>query len=144
MELPVVSVILPCYNASRHLRQCLDSILRQTLSSIEILCVDDGSTDDTLSILRDYQSTDPRIRVICQENAGAGAARNAGLALSSGTYLSFLDADDFFEPDMLEKAVAAAEEYRADYVVFRSDRYYPSKEEFREIPWSLRTCDLPP
>lgn len=140
----MVSVVLPCYNAAKNLEQCLDSILNQTLTEIEVICVDDGSTDTTLDILRSYQHRDPRICLIQQANAGAGAARNTGLARASGTYLSFLDADDFFEPDMLEKAVAAAEKYEADYIVFRSDRYYPSENRFREIPWSVRNSDLPP
>lgn len=144
MVSPMVSVVLPCYNAAKNLEQCLDSILNQTLTEIEVICVDDGSTDTTLDILRSYQHRDPRICLIQQANAGAGAARNTGLARASGTYLSFLDADDFFEPDMLEKAVAAAEKYEADYIVFRSDRYYPSENRFREIPWSVRNCDLPP
>ena len=144
MTTPIVSVIIPCYNAEKNIMQCIDSILSQTLTQTEIICVDDGSTDTTLDILRDYQEKDSRIRVIQQKNAGAGAARNVGLDCASGEYLSFLDADDFFESDMLEKAVAAASKWQADYVVFRSDRYYSKEDRFEDIPWSLRSCDLPP
>lgn len=144
MTKPIVSVIIPCYNAEKNLVQCIDSIRSQTLNQIEIICVDDGSADATLDILHDYQERDSRIRVIQQENAGAGAARNVGLDRASGEYLSFLDADDFFETDMLEKAVAAAETWQADYVVFRADRYYSSEDRYEEIPWSLRSSDLPP
>jgi glycosyltransferase involved in cell wall biosynthesis len=122
----------------------MDSICSQTLEQLEIICVDDGSADATLEILHSYQEKDPRVRVIQQKNAGAGAARNVGLDCASGNYLSFLDADDFFEPDMLEKAVAAAEKWQADYVVFRSDRYYSDRDCFEAIPWSLRREDLPP
>ena len=104
MDRPKVSVIVPVYNAQSHLRQCLDSIMGQTLREIEILCVDDGSTDGSAQILEEYKGCDPRLHVIMQENIGAGAARNRGLAEASGEYLSFLDADDFFEPDMLECA----------------------------------------
>lgn len=144
MTPPIVSVIIPCYNAEKNIMQCIDSIRSQTLEQMEIICVDDGSSDSTLEILRSYQEKDSRIRVIQQENAGAGAARNVGLDYASGEYLSFLDADDFFETDMLEKAVDAAEKWQADYVVFRSDRYYSAQDRFEAIPWSLRSSDLPP
>lgn len=144
MTSPIVSVIIPCYNAEKNLVQCIDSICTQTLKQIEIICVDDGSADATLDILEDYRKKDSRIQVIRQKNAGAGAARNAGMKCASGEYLSFLDADDFFEPEMLEKAVAAAETWQADYVVFRADRYYSSEDRYEEIPWSLRSSDLPP
>lgn len=90
-----VSVILPVYNVSEYLRQCMDSIVGQTLKDIEIICVDDGSTDDSLEILKEYEAKDKRVKVIEQKNAGAGAARNNGLAIATGEYLSFLDSDDF-------------------------------------------------
>ena len=144
MTCPIVSVIIPCYNAEKNLAQCIDGICRQTLEQIQIICVDDGSTDTTLEILQDYQKKDPRIQVIRQQNAGAGAARNAGLERATGEYLSFLDADDFFEPDMLEKAVAAAEKWQAEFVVFRADRYYPAKNRYEPMPWAVRNSDLPP
>ena len=96
-----VSVILPVYNVSDYLRQCMDSIVGQTLKDIEIICVDDGSTDDSLAILKEYEAKDQRVKVIQQANAGAGAARNKGLEIATGEYLSFLDSDDFFEPDMV-------------------------------------------
>ena len=144
MTCPLVSVIIPCYNAEKNLAQCIDGICRQTLEQIQIICVDDGSTDTTLEILQDYQKKDPRIQVIRQQNAGAGAARNAGLERATGEYLSFLDADDFFEPDMLEKAVAAAEKWQAEFVVFRADRYYPAKNRYEPMPWAVRNSDLPP
>ena len=143
MASPIVSVIIPCYNAEKNLVQCIDSIRCQTLKQIEIICVDDGSADATLDILEDFRKKDPRIQIIRQKNAGAGAARNAGLKCACGEYLSFLDADDFFEPDMLEKAVAAAETWQADYVVFRSDRYYSAKNCYEEMPWAVRNSDLP-
>jgi len=144
MVRPIVSVIIPCYNAQDNLAQCIDSILGQTLEQIQIICVDDGSADATLEILQDYQARDPRVLVIRQQNAGAGAARNRGLEQATGEYLSFLDADDFFEPDMLEKAVAAAEKWQAEFVVFRSDRYYPAKDRYEDMPWAVRNSDLPP
>ena len=123
MQNPKVSVIIPVYNSSEYIRHCLDSLLSQTLEDIEILCVDDGSTDDSLSILEEYSRKDERVRVLTQENAGAGAARNHGLREARGKYLSFLDSDDYFEPDMLEKARKYIIHYKADFVVFGSDQY---------------------
>ena len=144
MHTPIVSVILPCYNGEKYLRQCVDSILSQTMADLELICVDDGSTDGTLEILRAYEAADGRVRVLEQSNAGAGAARNNGLRQARGEYLSFLDADDFFEPEMLRKAVDAAQQYQADYVVFASDRYHMDTDSFAPVPWTIRRSDLPP
>ena len=90
-----VSVIIPVYNTENYLRECLDSVLAQTLREIEVICVDDGSTDNSLNILKEYQNKDTRIVVLTQENRSAGAARNYGLSIAKGKYLSFLDSDDF-------------------------------------------------
>lgn len=144
MDSPRVSVVIPCYNAEKYLRQCLDSVVNQTLREIEIICVDDGSSDATMKILREFQAKDSRVKVLSQENAGAGAARNNGLRQAAGEYLSFLDADDFFEPTMLEEAAAAADQYQADYVVFNSNRYHMDTEAFAEVPWVIRKEDIPP
>ena len=113
-----VSVIIPVYNTEKNIEQCVRSVMNQTLESIEIICVDDGSTDGSRAILERLAKEDARIAVIAQENAGAGAARNRGLQLARGRYLSFLDADDFFEPDMLEAALAAADSCGAEVAVF--------------------------
>ena len=142
--MPLVSVIIPVYNVEKYLRQCLDSVTAQTLSNIEIICVNDSSTDGSLSILEEYAEKDDRIRVVTQQNGGAGAARNRGLSMASGKYLSFLDSDDFFEPDMLELAYRKAEEDRADFVVFNSNQYYTDKEKFVEVAWTLRVKEIPP
>lgn len=139
-----VSVILPVYNVEPYLRQCMDSIVGQTLEEIEIICIDDGSSDNSLNILKEYQQKDSRVRVIEQQNAGAGAARNAGMRVASGQYLSFLDSDDFFEPDMLEKAYACAEHYTADFIVFHSDQFHMDKQEYVDVPWVLRKQEIPP
>ncbi|HIW49537.1 MAG TPA: glycosyltransferase [Candidatus Blautia intestinavium] len=139
-----VSVILPVYNVEQYLEQCLDSIVGQTLKDIEIICVDDGSTDNSLNILKNYQKKDPRIRLIEQKNAGAGAARNAGMRAACGQCLSFLDSDDFFEPDMLEKAYECLEQYQADFVVFDSDQFHMDKQEFVDVPWVFRKQEIPP
>lgn len=144
MENPVISVIVPVYNVEQYLPQCLDSIVNQTLKNIEIICVNDSSTDNSLNILNHYAEKDPRIKVVTQPNGGAGAARNRGLSLAAGKYLSFLDSDDFFEPDMLELAYNKAVCDKADFVVFQSDQYYTDRKEFVSVPWTLREKEIPP
>lgn len=121
--MPKISVIIPVYNASAHLRECLDSVLAQTLRDIEVICIDDGSSDGSLELLREYGDKDSRITVLSQPNAGAGAARNFGIDHARGTFFSFLDADDFFEPKMLEVVSDRCETANADIAVFRA-RYY--------------------
>ena len=120
---PKVSVIIPVYNVEEYLRECLDSVVNQTLKEIEIICVDDGSTDNSLEILKEYAKKDNRISVLTQENLHAGVARNAGLAVAQGEYLSFLDSDDFFELNMLEETYKKAKIDNADIVVFRYTKY---------------------
>ena len=138
-----ISVILPVYNVAQYLDSCLKSVIRQTLNEIEIICINDGSTDNSLEILKEFSRNDSRIIVITQENAGAGAARNKGLSLAKGKYLSFLDADDFFEPTMLEDAYKACEEKQLDFVVFRSDAYENEIQRFAPMDWTLRAELLP-
>ncbi len=100
---PCVSVIIPVYNAGPYLRECLDSVLGQSLHEIEVICVDDGSTDNSLEILCEYAARDNRLMVIGCENNNAGAARNVGLSFAKGEYLGFIDADDFISTDMFKK-----------------------------------------
>ncbi len=144
MNRPIVSVIIPVYNAHDHLRQCLDSVTGQTLKEIEIICVDDGSTDDTQDILAEYAGKDARVKVLRQENRGAGAARNTGLAASKGRYLSFLDADDFFEKTMLEKMARKLRDEKADFVVCRSDSYRMDTGKFHPAKYTVKAEILPP
>lgn len=113
-----VSVVIPVYNAEKYICQCMDSLIEQTLQEIEIICVVDGATDSSYEILKEYALKDERVRVICQENAGAATARNNGIKLAHGKYLSILDADDFFEVTMLEKAYEAAEQHCAEVTIF--------------------------
>lgn len=138
-----VSVIIPVYNIERHLRQCLDSVAAQTLKDIEIICVDDGSTDSSPKILAHYAARDGRFRVLTQSNTGPGAARNAGLALANGQYVIFLDSDDWFEPNFLKKMVAHAKENRADVTICRTTEFDTGSG--RELPseWMLKSQYLP-
>lgn len=95
------SVVIPVYNAELYLERCLDSVRAQTIRDIEIICVDDGSTDRSAAMLERYARLDPRIRVIRQQNEFAGAARNKGLADARGTFVYFMDSDDYISPLLL-------------------------------------------
>ncbi len=127
---PLVSVVLPVYNVECYLRQCLDSIVGQTLKELEIICVDDGSTDGSPDILREYAEKDARIHILHQNNQTLGPARNNGMKLARGKYLVFLDSDDFFAPDMLEAMAARAEETSADIVLCAYRRFDSATGEY--------------
>ncbi len=101
-EKPLISVIVPVYNAEKYLKQCVESILNQTYQNIELILIDDGSTDNSLDICNRYKKADNRVKVITQKNAGAAAARNAGLAVCKGDYLGFVDSDDYIDNDMYD------------------------------------------
>ena len=117
-ERPDVSIVLIAHNVSKYLRQAMETLLCQTLKTIEIICVNDASTDETLEILKEYGAKDGRITILNhKQNLGAAVARNAGLAVAQGKYLLFLDSDDFFEPDMCEKMFQQAQKDEADVVV---------------------------
>ena len=94
----LISVIIPVYNVEAYLARCLDSVLNNTYRNVEVICVNDGSTDGSLAILREYEARDPRIVVIDKENGGVSSARNAGLDRMSGDYVTFIDADDYVHP----------------------------------------------
>ena len=102
MDNNLISVIIPVYNVSIYLRQCLDSIINQTYTQLEILLINDGSTDDSLEICQEYALKDSRINVISQQNKGLAAARNKGLALASAEYLMFVDSDDWLALTTIE------------------------------------------
>ena len=107
-SMPKVSVIVPVYNVEKYLGECLDSVLGQTLKDIEVLCVDDSSTDGSAAILAEYAAKDSRVKVLRQENAGSGVARTRGIAAASGKYIAFMDPDDFYPAaDTLEKLFLA-------------------------------------
>ena len=102
MNHPLVSVIVPVYRVENYLRTCIDSILAQTYSDLEVILVDDGSPDGCPAICDEYAKQDARVRVIHQKNAGLSAARNAGLDLCQGEYITFIDSDDFVHPRFVE------------------------------------------
>ena len=118
-----VSVVIPVYNAGAFLGECLDSVLSQSLREIELVCVDDGSSDDSLQILRSYAERDRRIRVVSQTNSGAGRARNNGLKQATGEYVLFLDGDDTLLEGSLEKLWKEAHRLRLDVLRCRALDY---------------------
>ncbi len=115
---PLVSIIIPVYNVEKYLRKCLDSVCSQTYRNLEILCVNDGSTDGSASILEEYAAKDERIKILSQKNAGQGAARNLALNHATGEWVTGVDADDFLETDAIEYAYSAFSD-SVDIVTFR-------------------------
>ena len=113
---PLISVIIPIYNMENYLGKCLDSVVGQTLSNIEVICVNDGSTDSSLDIIKDYASKDKRITVVNKSNGGPSSARNAGLEVAKGDYISFIDSDDWIERNTYE--IVLKEIADSDVVVF--------------------------
>jgi glycosyltransferase involved in cell wall biosynthesis len=100
---PAISIIVPVYNTGIYLKRCLDSIINQTFRDIEIICVNDGSTDNSAFILKNYAELDPRIQILTKENGGLSSARNAGLECARADYIGFVDSDDYIAPEMYEK-----------------------------------------
>lgn len=117
-----VSVVIPVYNVEKYLRQCLDSVVNQTLKEIEIICVNDGSKDTSLSILQEYAAKDPRVKIIDKQNSGYGNSMNRGFDMASGEYFGIVESDDYADPEMFEKLYQEAKKYNADVV--KSGFYY--------------------
>lgn len=117
METELISVIVPVYNVERYLRRCVDSILHQTYRNLEVLLVDDGSTDASGAICDEYAAQEERVTAVHQKNGGLSAARNAGLERAQGTYLCFVDSDDFLDSRMLETLCCDLQEKDADVAV---------------------------
>ncbi|MBK9291146.1 MAG: glycosyltransferase family 2 protein [Bacteroidetes bacterium] len=127
---PLVSVVVPAYNAAPYIRECLDSVVSQTWPNWEAFVVDDGSTDDTVAIARTYESD--RLKVIVQKNSGACVARNKGLSLSRGKYIQFLDADDLISADKLEKQVLVLEQ-NPGYLAVSANVHFMHGEDYRKM-----------
>lgn len=137
MKQVLVSVIVPVYNQEKYLRQTMDCICGQTYRNLEIIMVDDGSTDSSPAILAEYAAKDSRVRVLTQKNQYAGVARNYGMREAHGEYYSLLDSDDLFEPDMIEQMVARAQETQADIVICRADTFDEANGR-RPMPWQMK------
>lgn len=115
---PKISVVIPVYNTQDYLEECLKSVEKQTLKNIEIICVNDGSTDSSAEILEDHKNKDKRIKIITQENAGLAQARNAGMEVAQGEYIAFLDSDDFMLPYAYQFLYDSAKKYDVDVLEF--------------------------
>lgn len=116
-KMPMISVIIPCYNISAYIGKCLGSFLNQTFTDFEVICVDDGSTDDTAEKISEYMEGDSRISLVRQSNQYAGVARNNGMKHAKGEYILFFDGDDFCDQEMLYKMVTSAQRYQSDIAV---------------------------
>ena len=125
---PKISVIVPVYKVEQYLPRCLDSILAQTYEQLEIICVNDGSPDDSLAILERYAARDARIKVISRENGGLSAARNTGLDAATGELIAFVDSDDFLLPTMVETLLRALEAHCADIVNCQFNHYRSAED----------------
>ena len=138
-----VSVIVPVFNTASYLKRCLDSLLAQTLKEIEIICVNDGSTDNSLDILHEYQEKDTRIKVLSQTNQGQSVARNNGITEATGEYIGFIDSDDYIDPDYYEVLYHCATQHHADIAVAKTkildNRLTPL--EFASNDISYNFCD---
>ena len=143
MSSPCVSVIMPVYNAQPYLCQAMDSLKAQTFTDFEVICVDDGSSDDSFEVLKRYRADEdfPNLRILTQRHLGPGCARNKGLDVATGTYVYFLDSDDFIEPTLLEKAVGRAEELDCDIVIW--DVWYYNNRMQRDQHPAVGTLDFP-
>ncbi len=121
---PKISIIIPMYNVEKYLRRCLDSVLHQTFTDWQAICVDDGSPDNSGKIAEEYASRDKRFVVVHKENGGLSDARNAGLPKATGEYIMYLDSDDFIHPQAMEIAYNLAQKNKSDIVSFTYDRFY--------------------
>ena len=132
---PLISVVIPVYNVENYLRECLDSVLNQTYSFFEVIIVDDGSTDSCGSICDSYMVKDARIKVLHQQNRGLGHARNVGMNEATGKYIIFLDSDDYWRLNTLEKLLYEAETHDLQVVVFSAQRFFDGVEEFNGLDY---------
>ena len=135
MEFPLVSILVPMYNAAGCITRCVESLCAQTYKSIEILLLNDGSTDDTAAVCARLAAKDHRIAVIDKPNTGAADTRNRGIRLAHGKYIQFVDCDDWLAPDFTEKLVTAAEQHQAELVVAPFWMVYPEHFVEHTRPW---------
>ena len=122
-----LSIIIPVYNVENYISQCLESIFSQSFKDFEIICVNDGSSDNSLGVLQNFKAKDDRIIIIDKKNEGSGIARNAGLAIAKGDYVYFVDGDDWIADNALEKMVSKADELNTDILIFGGLSCYETK-----------------
>lgn len=129
MDLPKVSIIVPVYNDEKYLAQCIESALQQTYQNIELILIDDGSTDQSFSICEHYRQQDQRIRLLHKANGGIGSSRNAGLAMASGDYVAFIDDDDFLPENSIEKLSKLLQAHHSDIAIGNFSLFSQKKQE---------------
>lgn len=137
----MITVIVPIYNTEKYLRRCLDSITNQTYKNLEIILVDDGSNDNSLSICKEYKLKDDRIKILTQVNKGQGAARNYGLEICNGEYISFIDSDDYIDEYMYEKMLSKIKEYNVDMAICGYYRDYGFFMKKQPVPDKNKVYD---
>ena len=136
--MPKVSVIIPVYNAEQYLSQALDSVINQTLKDIEVICVDDGSTDKSLTVLQEYAQKDDRFVILTQKNKFAGAARNKGLDIANGEYVYFMDSDDYLsDENVLKSLYEIAKDYKDENIIKFCAKVFDNNTSFSIL---LRAC----
>ena len=138
---PKISVIVPVYNTEKYLSKCLDSILNQTLTDIEVIIVNDGSTDNSQQIIEDFVKKDTRISFIVKENGGLSDARNVGIEASIGMFLAFIDSDDYIDPIMFQTMFDLAEKHQSEIVMCDLVKVDENGNEFRDLPQSPQLPD---
>ena len=141
MNESLISIIVPVYNAEPFLARCLESLINQTYQNLEIICVNDGSTDNSLKVLREYACKDSRVRILDNENAGVSRARNAAMQLASGNFVMFADADDWIELNTCEAALNAMRTYGSDIVMWSYVSETENRSSKKEIFEGLRIFD---
>lgn len=129
MNNPDISIVVPCYNVQFYIEETLDSLVSQTLKSIEIVCVNDGSTDETLSILQRYANSDDRIKIIDKENGGYGKAMNVGMKASIGEYIGIVESDDYIKEDMFESLYSVAKKNDLDFAKSDFIKFWTMEDE---------------
>ena len=130
---PKVSILVPCYNVEKYIRKCMDSVVNQTLKEIEVICINDGSNDNTLAILKEYAQKDNRIVIVDKSNSGYGDSMNQGLKKATGEYIGIVESDDFVEPDMFEKLYQLAINYQTDIVKSNYFEYITKNNSHQKI-----------
>lgn len=129
---PLISVVIPIFNVEAYLAECIESVIHQSLTDLEIICINDGSMDNSLAIAENYAAADPRITVVDQINAGQSSARNVGIKMARGSHLLFIDSDDYLLPDALEKLYAYAQKWDTDILYFGAESFFENQDLKRD------------
>lgn len=142
MTRPKVSVVVPFYNSEEYIQECLESLLNQSLTELEILCIDDGSTDNSLSIVKEYCERDSRMRLVSKPNKGYGHSMNVGMGLATGEYVGILESDDYILPGMFERLYGVVKNNDLDFVKSDFSKFY--RTDGIETTEVVRICRLRP